>query len=250
MVRANRQPRERLSDEKPEADQAFLKTLSAEQKQAYAEAFRLLDNPASTLGWHYDLGARLLRLAERAGYGANRVNELARVLGLSRVRAYQHLQFVERYRSRNEVEELGTAGLCWAGMVALLGVRDEGDRIHLQREAVAQGWSVDRLRIEIRKLKRPRRGTWGRRGEDTRDGKVRLARLDDATAAWLASHDEITSDGEGSFFRVLGQELHGPDATAVRARLRSLVGSLGKLQERAREAQAQLLGLLAAHKGG
>src|SRR5262245_52174391 len=127
MARANRQSRQRPSDEKPEAGQAFLKTLSAEQKQAYAEACHLVDNPASTLIWHYDLGQRLLALAKRAGYGAGRVNELARALGLSRVRAYQHLQFVERYPSRQEVEELGAAGLRWAGVVALLGVGSEHD---------------------------------------------------------------------------------------------------------------------------
>src|SRR5262249_17349496 len=250
MARAKRRPRERPSDEKPEAGQAFLKTLSAEQKQAYAAACRLLDNPASTLGWHYDLGARLLALVQRAGYGASRVNELAPALGLSRVRAYQHLQFVERYPSRNEVEALGTAGLCWAGVVALLGVGSEHDRAHLQREAVAQRWSVDRLRIEIRKLNRLRWGTRGRRGEDAQDGKAQLARLDDATAAWLAADDEFTPDGEDSFFRLLGQLLRGPGAPAVRARLSALVESLGRLHKRAREAQDQLRALLAGHKGG
>ena len=248
MARAKRRPRERPSDEKPEAGRAFLKTLSPEQKQAYAEACRILDNPASTLGWHHDLGQQLLALVQRAGYGASRVNELARALGLSRVRVYQHLQFVERYPSRKEVEALGTAGLRWAGVVALLGVGREHDRAHLQREAVAQRWSVDRLRIEIRKLNRLWWGTRGRRGEDAQDGKAQLARLDDATAAWLAAHDEFTPDGEGSFFRLLGQELRGPGATAVRARLNALLDSLGSLQERAREVQAGLRSLLAAHK--
>jgi len=249
MARAKRRPRERPSDQKPEAGQAFLKTLSPEQKQAYVEACRFLDNPASTLGWHFDLGQQLLALVQRAGYGASRVNELARALALSRVRVYQHLQFVERYPSRQEVEALGMAGLCWAGVVALLGVRYEGDRAHLQREAVAQRWSVDRLRIEIRKLNRLRWGTRGRRGADAQDGKAQLARLDDATAAWLAAEDEFTPDGEGSF-RLLGQELRGPGATAVRARLNALLDSLGSLQERAREMHARLRSLLAAHKDG
>jgi len=248
MARAKRRPRERPADGKPKAGQAFLKTLSPEQKQAYVEACRFLDNPASTLGWHYDLGERLLALVQRAGYGASRVNELARALGLSRVRVYQHLQFVERYPSRTEVEALGTAGLRWAGVVALLGVGSGHDWAHLQREAVAQRWSVDRLRIEIRKLNRLWWGTRGRRGEDAQDGKAQLSRLDDATAAWLAADDEFTPDGEGCFFRLLGQELQGPGATAVRARLSALLDSLGSLQERAREVHARLRSLLAAHK--
>src|SRR4051794_15203664 len=136
----------RKRDDIPDEARDFEADLNGKQKQALGQARKMLQAPASDLPWHHDLGARFAALAAGSVYGENRVDRLARALNLSRITVYQHIQFHERYPSREDVAALGSAGLGWAMVVALLGVEDPAERDRLQKEAVAQRWSVDRLR--------------------------------------------------------------------------------------------------------
>src|SRR4051794_21164853 len=205
----------RKRDDIPDDARDFEAELNGKQKQALGRARKMLEAPASDLTWHHDLGARFAVLAAGSFYGENRVDRLARALDLSRITVYQHIQLHERYPSREEVAALGSAGLGWAMVVALLGVEDPAERARLQAEAVARRGSVDRLRLEVRRARqqggaRPRRR--GRNGDNTG-----LARLDDATVAWLVAHGEVWADdgeacaeGGAALLERLGQALRGP----------------------------------------
>ena len=209
-----------------EPDRTFLRGLSPPQRETFDAAARLLEERGDGLGWHHDLGTRLALLAggER---GSGRAARLARALGLSRVGVYQHVQFVERYPSREEAEALGRGGLRWAMAVALLAVPDDAERSRLQREAVRQRWSVDRLRLEARKLRpSPRRKPPEGRPSSPEVGPE-LGRLDDATASWLAAHRELQDAGDDALAPPGRDE--GEEGRALLRRLEALELALDQM---------------------
>jgi hypothetical protein len=201
---------------------------SGRQQRALEAATRLLKEGRRDLLWHHELGVQLGNLAEGAGYGDRRAEELARALGLSRVSVYQHRQFVSRYPERAEVRDLLRAGLSWAHVVALLPVADGGDRRRLQRAAAEQRWSVDRLRLEVRGLRQAQASSGAGRRQP--DAAALLKRLEDATAAWVLAHDALQAgDDEGSLDDVRGA-LRRAEDPALRTRLASLLEALDRLQ--------------------
>jgi hypothetical protein len=213
----------------PPSDSArgLMPYLEPRQRRALKEAERLLRERRPDLLWHHDLGTRVAALAEGTRYGRRRAEELARALGLSRVGVYQHMQFVARYPSRDEVVGLVRTRLRWAHIVALLPVDHRGDRDRLQRAAIRQRWSVDRLRLEVQGLHRARAGTvaW-RRGE----AAAAIERLDDATAAWLLAHELVGAVEEEGLLEQLWPALGREDGPALAARLQSLLEALDRLQ--------------------
>jgi hypothetical protein len=140
----------------PAAD--FASGLSPVQKQDWDTLVGLLKAPRSDLGWHHALGEHLAELASafRGRSGRGWVRRLAEALGVSESRIRQHRLFAQRY-TRQEVEGLQESGVGWGMVVALMGVRDQDNRRRLQQEVVAQGWSLPRLRLEIRRDHRTRR---------------------------------------------------------------------------------------------
>jgi hypothetical protein len=231
-----------------EPDRAFLRGLSPPQREAFDAASGLLEQRGDGLGWHHDLGTRLALLAG-GGRGSGRAAALARALCLSRVGVYQHVQFVRRYPSRGEAEALGRSGLRWAMAVALLAVRGDAERSRLEREAVRQNWSVDRLRLEARKLRPPgvrksRRGSPASRAEIGPE----LGRLDDATAAWLAAHRELRAAGADAWSRL--RPAGGEEGGSLRQRLEALERSLDQLTGDAVTLRRDLRALLSDRPAG
>ena len=146
----------------PANDQAFATQLTGSQRRALSRLQRLPQEPRQDLRWHYDLGRQLTELAHAsAGYGTSWVRQIAGVLGLSGTWVYQHRAFAERYTAE-AAAALQASGMGWGMVVVLMGVRDEDARQFLQRETLAQGWTLTRLRLEVRRSHRSRRPGGGR----------------------------------------------------------------------------------------
>jgi hypothetical protein len=111
-------------------------------------------------------------------------------------------------------------------------VGDDRERARLQQAAVTQKWTVARLRVEIRRLQ----------GGQSGDPLVEVARLDDATAAWLVTFQEAWT-GEDGVLRDLENCLRGEDGHALRERLRALERALDELHQRAGDVAARLRSL-------
>jgi hypothetical protein len=218
--------------DKPLDRERFIQELDGRTRRTLTQAQELLAKPREDLGWHHDLGTKLAGILSEAVYGTYKVDRLAGILGLSRIRVYQHLGFIERYPEREEAVALSERGLKWAMVVALLTIKDPNQRARLQEQAVERSWSVDRLRLEIRRVQGPRQASRKAQHSSARQsqGKLLLGRLDDLVAGWLALREEC-EEGEGNLLfeqvRNLSQRERGQGS---RSGAEDLVKSLRQVQ--------------------
>jgi len=90
---------------------------------------------------------------ERAGYGKQVIENLARDLGMSRAILYSMVEFAREYPIVPARRQLG-----WAHYRVLLGVNDTEKREALAAKAAIGNWSSRRLRAAVNKMKNVRRG--------------------------------------------------------------------------------------------
>ena len=91
----------------------------------------------------------MLQHKERADYGKQVLERLANDLGMSRTELSYMLQLFRAYPIFQPAENLS-----WAHYVELLSVNDPKKRKALEEKASKENWSRDRLREEVKALKR------------------------------------------------------------------------------------------------
>jgi hypothetical protein len=143
-----------------------------------------LASPRAGLRWHFQLGQLLRSLVEDEQQPVS-VADLARKLNLSVAKVYQHLWFAGAYKLA-VVARLEEKKIPWSFVIALMGVADKGQRANLLLRAAEGGWTLARLRLELRST-RPAQGLGGRQRKrrQSQGAAVDVARLEGATREWL-----------------------------------------------------------------
>jgi hypothetical protein len=183
----------------PEAvRQKYRQTLPGpKQEKAFGALARLIDDPRDDLAWHHAVGVHVGRLRPDQPHGTHWVRQLAEALGPSKELLGKSLRFTELYPREEDVAALEKMGVNWARLYFSFAVPDPEARHALLREAVANNWSDENLRLTIQqRFPSKRRGVGGRpRREITGHGpEVALRELgrrckdlaDYHAAAWAA----------------------------------------------------------------
>lgn len=128
--------------------------LSLKEHQAIESLRTLLKVRDRNVLWHYRLGRELALFRgepSRFKYGQRRIPALARTLTCSADLLTKSLAFVAELPDEAEVDRLAQLGVQWSHFVTARSVPDRQERRSLLEKAAKEGWTVVRLRHEVRR---------------------------------------------------------------------------------------------------
>jgi hypothetical protein len=131
----------------------FLAALDEDERRLFERLEQLLQQRTGGLEWHWQVGRCVNDLHGGGGRFADGravIERLAGALGCSEWLLYKPLAFARHYRSRAELAELEKLKLPWAVVAASFPL-EEADRRRTLQKAARRGWSVEQMRMEVRR---------------------------------------------------------------------------------------------------
>jgi hypothetical protein len=163
-----------------------------EQRRAFDELGRLIDDPRDDLPWHHRVGELVGRLRPQGPRGTRWVRGLAEALGPSPELLAKTRRFAELYPKREDVQELEAIGVNWTRLYLAFAVSDLEKPHALLRRAGRERWPDPRLRFTVQQRFPSRRrgvGVRPRRPVTGHSPEVTLRELGRQGRRWPAFHE-------------------------------------------------------------
>jgi hypothetical protein len=234
----------------PAQQQAYRAELPRKQRPLFDQLRELIAAPRTDLPWYHAVGTLLVQLRggrSRAERGQQWLTKLAEALGPSPSQLQQALRFAALYPTEGSVRELQEMNVDWARLYIAFVVSDKVRRHELLREALEQGWTIERVRVESQQRETSkRRGMGGRKPRKPRNygPETTLRDFERASGRWLAFHENAWSKVKVAEWRRLVRDWPAADRDRLRKLLRAAVGKLAKMAEGCEEARSTLADLL------
>jgi hypothetical protein len=227
----------------PAEQQVYRATLPQEQRPLFNRLAKLIAAPRTDLPWYHAVGILLkkLRGGSRAERGQEWLTELAKALGPSPSQLQKALRFATLHPTEDGVRELQEMNVDWTRLYIPFVVSDKVRRHELLREALEQGWTIERLRFECQQ-----RGVGGRpRNEPQNYGaETTLREFQRASRSWLDFYKNAWSAVKAADWRRLVRGWPAADKDKLRQLLQGADDALAEMTEGANKARATLADLL------